>query len=301
MVMKKISVLLILILLAGVPCHAGIITDYKAKAAQQKVYKSTLSNIKNVIENQTKYANEHNVEALKKLYSDNFVNSDGFNKEIYFKTLNETWETYPDISYTTVIRNIEFTDNYATVLVREGAVASPVEQIGEFEAIGELYSESSSVYHLEKCGENWLISSEKVIEETSSLKFGDARFVDIELNAPKQTGSDKDYTVTLKVKAPEKSTVVASINKENIVYPQTKSEESFRRLYDNVLERVFRSNKDNVNEYALASVGITYAEGINEEEVRIYMSGLAFVMTRINVVPENRFITVGDKKDGQNR
>ena len=301
MVMKKISVLLILILLAGVPCHAGIITDYKAKAAQQKVYKSTLSNIKNVIENQTKYANGHNVEALKKLYSDNFVNSDGFNKEIYFKTLNETWETYPDISYTTVIRNIEFTDNYATVLVREGAVASPVEQIGEFEAIGELYSESSSVYHLEKCGEKWLISSEKVIEETSSLKFGDARFVDIELNAPKQTGSDKDYTVTLKVKAPEKSTVVASINKENIVYPQTKSEESFRRLYDNVLERVFRSNKDNVNEYALASVGITYAEGINEEEVRIYMSGLAFVMTRINVVPENRFITVGDKKDGQNR
>lgn len=301
--MKKILVLLILAFLATgtVPCTAGIISNYKAKTEQHKIYKKTLSNIKNVIEKQTKYANEHNLEAIKSFYSDNFVDSDGFNKEIFFKTLDETWEAYPDIYYTAEIKNIDFTDNYATVLVSETAVSSPVEQIGNFEAIGELYSKSSSVYHLEKKGDKWLISSEKIIAETSSLKFGDARYVNLELNAPKQTGPQKDYTVTLKVKAPKQFVIVASINKENIVYPETEPEELYRMLYDNVLERVFRSNKDNVNEYALASVGITYPEGINEQEGTTDMIGIAFVRTRINVIPENKFIVCGDKEDGQDR
>lgn len=301
--MKKLSVLLIsaLLLCTAIqePSKAnGFFAVQKARIEQNKIYKSTYNDIKNVIEQQNVFANKYDAKGLSKLYADDFVNSDGFNKDIYFKLIEETWKTYPDISYTTEIKNIEFTDNYATVFVNEIAVATSKEEIGELTAIGELYSTSQCVYYLEKRGTKWLINSEKIIEETSTLKFGDARYTDIQLNAPKQIGADKEYTATLKVDAPKDSVVIASINKENIIYPQTKSDDAFRKMPDdNILERVFKSNKDNVNEYAVASIGITRAENYTDDQIRVYMGGLAFIMTRVNIIPENKYIKLDTKSE----
>lgn len=299
---KKLSVLLITALLISVtstlPSQAGILAAQKARIEQNRINKSTYNDIKKVIDQQEIYTNKYDLKGLATLYANDFVNSDGFNKDVYFKLIEETWKTYPDITYKTVIKNIEFSDNYATVFTNETAVATSKEEIGDLTAIGELYSTSQCVYYLEKQGAKWLINSEKIIEETSTLKYGDARYINIELNAPKQIGANKDYTATLKVDAPEDSVVIASINKENIVYPQTKSDEAFRKLPDdNILERVFKSNKENVNEYSVASIGITRAENYTDNQIRVYMGGLAFIMTRINVIPENKFIKLEDKKE----
>ena len=224
--MKKIYILLILAIFFGfgvqVPSEAGIIAKQKIKLEQKRLNKSTLKDIKNVIITQDELANKYDYEGLYKLYSDDFVNSDGFDKKAYFNLIKETWEAYPDISYKTEIKNIEFTDNYATVFVKEIAVAAPKEEIGDYSTIGELYSVSKCVYHLEKHGNKWLINSEKVIEETSIQRYGEARYVDFELNAPKQIGSNKYYTVTLKADLPPETIAVASINTEKIVYPQKK-------------------------------------------------------------------------------
>ena len=299
---KKLSVLLITALLfsvtASLPSQAGILAVQKAKIVQNRINKSTYNDIKKVIDQQSVYTNKYDLKGLSSLYANDFVNSDGFNKDVYFKLIEETWKTYPDISYKTEIKNIEFSDNYATVFTNEIAVATSKENVGDLTAIGELYSTSQCVYYLEKQGAKWLINSEKIIEETSTLKYGDARYINIELNAPKQIGANKDYTTTLKVDAPKDSVVIASINKENIVYPQTKSDDAFRKMPDdNILERVFLSNKDNVNEYAVASIGITRAENYTDNQIRIYMGGLAFIMTRINVIPENIFIKLENKKE----
>lgn len=299
---KKLSVLLITALLfsvaASLPSQAGILAVQKAKIEQNRIKKSTYNDIKNVIDQQSVFTNKYDLKGLSSLYANDFVNSDGFNKDVYFKLIEETWKTYPDITYKTEIKNIEFSDNYATVFTYETAVATSQEEIGDLTAIGELYSISQCVYYLEKQGTKWLINSEKIIEETSTLKYGDARYINIELNAPKQIGANKDYTTTLKVDAPKDSVVIASINKENIVYPQTKSDDAFRKIPDdNILERVFLSNKDNVNEYAVASIGITRAENYTDNQIRVYMGGLAFIMTRINVIPENKFIKLEDKKE----
>ena len=299
---KKLSVLLITALLfsvtASLPSQAGILAVQKAKIVQNRINKSTYNDIKKVIDQQSVYTNKYDLKGLSSLYANDFVNSDGFNKDVYFKLIEETWKTYPDISYKTEIKNIEFSDNYATVFTNEIAVATSKETVGDLTAIGELYSTSQCVYYLEKQGAKWLINSEKIIEETSTLKYGDARYINIELNAPKQIGANKDYTTTLKVDAPKDSVVIASINKENIVYPQTKSDDAFRKMPDdNILERVFLSNKDNVNEYAVASIGITRAENYTDNQIRIYMGGLAFIMTRINVIPENKFIKLENKKE----
>ncbi len=299
---KKLSVLLITALLfsvtASLPSQAGILAVQKAKIVQNRINKSTYNDIKKVIDQQSVYTNKYDLKGLSSLYANDFVNSDGFNKDVYFKLIEETWKTYPDISYKTEIKNIEFSDNYATVFTNEIAVATSKENVGDLTAIGELYSTSQCVYYLEKQGAKWLINSEKIIEETSTLKYGDARYINIELNAPKQIGANKDYTTTLKVDAPKDSVVIASINKENIVYPQTKSDDAFRKMPDdNILERVFLSNKNNVNEYAVASIGITRAENYTDNQIRIYMGGLAFIMTRINVIPENKFIKLENKKE----
>ena len=299
---KKLSVLLITALLFSIastlPGQANILTTQKARIEQNRINRATYNDIKKVIDLQSAYTNKYDLKGLASLYANNFVNSDGFNKDVYFKLIEETWKTYPDITYKTEIKNIEFSDNYATVFTNEVAIATSQEEIGDLTAIGELYSTSQCVYYLEKQGANWLINSEKIIEETSTLKYGDARYINIELNAPKQIGANKDYTTTLKVDAPKDSIVIASINKENIVYPQTKSDDAFRKMPDdNILERVFLSNKDNVNEYAVASIGITRAENYTDNQIRVYMGGLAFIMTRINVIPENKFIKLEDKKE----
>ncbi|CCY63718.1 putative uncharacterized protein [Clostridium sp. CAG:967] len=296
-IMKKISVLILLALLISInsplQSQAGIFNTYKLKAEQNREYKSNYEAVKKVIDSQTVYTNKYDLKGLATLYSDNFVNSDGFNKDIYFKLIDETWKTYPDITYTTEIKNIDFNENYATVFVHETAVATATDTVGEVQVIGELYSTAKCVYFLEKTGSKWVISSEKIVEETSSLRYGDARYIKMELNSPKQIGPNKYYTTTLKVDAPSDSVVIASISKENIVYPQTKADDAFRKLPDdNILERVFLSNKNNVNEYTVASVGITKAEPYNENEVKVYMGGLAFIMTRVNVIPENKYIKI---------
>lgn len=297
--MKKLSVLIILtLLLANIcPAEAGIISLHKSRAEQSRLYKSAYNDVKRVIDQQTVYTNKYDLDGLSSLYAKEFVNSDGFNKEVYFKLIKETWETYPDISYKTQINKIEVGENYATVYVDEVAVATSKETVEELTVIGELYSTSKCVYYLEKQGSKWLISSEKVLDETSTLKYGDARYADIDLNVPKQIGAGKEYTASLNVVTPIDSVIIASISKEKIVYPQTKSEDAFRKLTDNsVLERVFTSNKNNVNEYAVASVGITRAESVSDTQARIYMGGLAFIMTRINVIPENKFIQTESEK-----
>jgi len=299
--MKKISVLLILALLTGLttqlPTNAGIISNYKARIEQNKILKSTHKEIKDLLLLQDKLANAHDLDSLKKLYSKNYVNSDGFDIDVAFKMIEETWKTYPDISYTTKINNIEFSENYATALVEETAFAAPTETIGDYKTVGELYSKSKCVYHLEKNGQNWQISSERVIDEVSTLKFGEARYINIELNSPKQIGSGKQYTTTLKVDAPKDVTMVGSISKKGISYPTEENEDVYRKISDNTLERVFIANKENINESIAAAVGFTHAENYDESKIRVYLSGLAFIMTRVNVIPENKYIKLEGKNE----
>lgn len=290
--MKKISVFLILALLLSVqiPTQAGFIDEQRTKIEHRRINKIQNAEITAFFSEMIKQANSHNLTGLQSVYSKDFVNSDGFNYDTYMKMVEDTWETYPDISYSTLINKIEINDNYAQVLVTETAIAAPKEQVGDFETVGELHSVSKCIYHLQKHGADWFILSEDVLEETSTLKYGGARYLNIELNTPKQIGAGKYYTASLKINIPQGVNAVASISREKIVYPQTKSEDTFRNVSnDNTLERVFVSNDENINEYAIASVGLAQAQH-QGENISIHMKGIAFIMTRVNVIPENKFV-----------
>ena len=138
--------------------------------------------------------------------------------------------------------------------------------------------------------------AEDILDERSALKYGDARFIKMELNAPTLIGAGENYSAELKVDMPADQIVIASIASEKIVQPVEPAPERYRKLpSDQILERLFIANTDNVNEYSIASVGVTKTEPVDEENVKVYMNGLAFLMTRVNVVPKNNFINMDDK------
>lgn len=301
--MKKLLTLLVIGTIAfssvQTPANAqGFLAQKRAEIHRMREYNSTLKELRSMIIKQLQYSNKYDIEGLSSLYAPDFVNADGFGKDVYFKLIKDTWSTYPNISYSSRIKNIDYSGNYAQIEVDETAVAVTQDVTDEGVAVGELYSKADCIYYLEKIGAKWFISSEKVLKETSTLKYGDARYTNIELSTPSQIKAGEYYTASLKVDAPEDTVVVASINKEKITYPQVRSEEVFRKMPDdNILERMFLSNNENVNEYTVASVGITKAEVYDKTKVRVTMGGLAFIMTRVNVVPANRFVNLEEEKE----
>ena len=275
------------------PSYAGSIADFKLRIENAREEKQAVKEIKNLFDLQTDYTNKYDLKKLSTLYSDNYVDNDGYVKKVYFKLIQETWDTYPDITYKTEIKNIKLKGDYAVVQTSETAVATDDEDSDLIAAKGELYSTATCVYHLKKTNEKWQITAEQVVEETSTLKYGDARFVEMELNAPSLIGAGEEYTAELKVDLPKDQIVIAAINKERIVQPVKKDPEVFKRLpEEQILERVFHANSDNTNEYAVASVGITRSEKLNDDFVKVYMNGLAFIITRVNVVPKNNFVKI---------
>ncbi len=253
--------------------------------------------IKIAFQKHYEYSSKYNLEGLKDLYADNYTNADGFSKEVYFKLVEKTWKSYPNIKYKLKLKNIEIAQNFAVVHVEENAIATTTAKNNDIKDIGTLDSFADSVYYLERIGGKWLIISDAVLFEQTNLKYGSARFASTSLSAPTQVKAGSQYTATLKITPPKDSFVVASIGRENITYPQSVAQEVFRKLPEsNILERVFTANTKNINEYAVASYGITKAEIKNGKELKIYVTGLGFVMYRVNVIPKNNFVKVEDEK-----
>lgn len=265
--------------------------------SQATTFLNPIDEVKKTLCNHLKYSNSYNLEGLKALYADSYVNTDGLNKDLYFDLIKKTWESYPDIKYKIEIKNITIDNNTAIVQVDEVATATTASKSGVVAEKGLLESSSGSIYYLEKTNSGWLITSDYIVYEKTFLRYGSAKQMQVDLLAPVHILANTQYTATLEIVPPKSSLVIASIGRENITYPQTVAEEVFRKLPDDgILERVFKANDKNINEYAVASFGITKAEILNGTEIKIYVTGLGFVMSRINVVPRNDFVKVVDNE-----
>ena len=301
--MKKILLILIAVLAFCPQSNAeeinniALLTQKGFFETQQVTSAIPCEAVKRTLYLHQKYANSYNLDKLRSLYSEQFINADGLNKELYFDLIKKTWASYPDIKYKMDIINIQVDGDMAVVQVNESADATTTSKSGMVNENGLLSSISNSVYYFEKINNEWLITSDHIIFEKTSLRYGSAKNIQIELSAPCQILANTQYTTSLNIEPPKNSLVIASIGRENITYPQTVAEEIFRKLPDDgTLERVFVSNSKNLNEYAVASFGITKAEISNGTEVKIYVTGLGFVMSRVNVIPKNDFIKVANNE-----
>lgn len=300
--MKKAicTILLLGIFLFNPNCtaSAGMFLRSKTGVKQGHISQNNYKEIVQVFQRQDEFAKKYDIEGLKTVYSKDFINSDGFDRDVYFSLIDETWKTYPDITYKTKINKINIDGNYATVTTSETAVATTSKNIAAGAIYGELIASSDCIYYLKKVGDEWLISSEQVLRETSALKFGDARYVKMTFDTPKMVGAGTVYTSTVKVHAPNNLVVVGSLDQSGIVNPVEEPDEKFRPFSDELtLTRIFTANENNLNEYNVASVAIANADTTSDGNVKMYLNGLAFVMTRVNVIPKNNFAKVKDKNE----
>lgn len=239
--------------------------------------------------NHTTYSTRHELEKLKTLYSDTYLNSDGFDKQVYFDMIAKTWSQYPDVAYSTIIKDIYIDGDYAIVQTKELAYGNAQESFENIKGPGLIQSDSYTFYYLQKIGNYWKVTSNDVLYENTSLRYGDAKNINFSLNAPSQVKSGEDYTAKLNISVPNNAFILASISNEPITYPQKQPNDVFRNIKkDGILERVFISNNNHFNEYAIASVGITRASIVDKKSIDVRVTGMAFIMKRVNVIEEKQ-------------
>ncbi len=297
--MKKIVYLLIIsaliMPLTTLYSEASLVSDKKYRLEQRKEQRQDIKQIKKLLETHNNFANRHDLKNLSTLYTDTYVNNDGFDKKVYFKSIEATWQACKDLTYTTDIIDIEITGDYANVNVIETAIGTVTDTIESMPVTGEIHSISTGIYHLVKINGNWFISGETALSDESSLLYGDARFMNIEILAPAQVSSGETYTSTVKVDTDEKTFIMGSIDHDPITYPAGSPKNELRAMpQSQILERVLKANTNNLNEYTIASLAISKAKQTNEKNFQIYVAGLACVMRRVNVIPKNNFIKLED-------
>lgn len=278
--MKKIFYLLLIIMLA---CPAEAFCFNSSERAVRKVMLS-----------QFKYANQGNFDKFISTFDNNYVNADGFDLKIYSELVKDIWSTYNNIKYGIKIKNIEISNNTAKVEVTEYTNADI--QLTE-NCTGELDSTSESTYYLKKSDGSWKVISDSVSDETTRMLYGMAKDLDIKLTVPNKIKADTEYTASLEFVTPQNMLAIASIASDKVVYPQPKTKEVFRRMpEDNVLERLFTANTDNVNEYIVASIGLTQTD-ICDLSIKMSLKGFGYIIKRVNVIPlDNK-----EKSDEQNQ
>lgn len=248
---------------------------------------------------QTCYSTKHNLDKLKTIYADSYTNSDGFDKNTYLEMVQKTWDQYPSTTYSTLVKGSYIDGDYAIVQAQETAYGLTQDFVDNVKGHGVIESDSCTLYYLQKIGPNWKITSSSPIYENTSLKYGSAKTMNISLSAPSQVKSGDNYTATLYTAIPPHSVILGSITNESISYPQKTPKDVFRAVKrDGSLERVLKANSENHNEYAVASLGITKASVEENNKVNIGISGMAFILTRVNVVPQivNTIQETNDKK-----
>lgn len=290
--MKKLLFLALIGVLVGVygvqSAEAGAISTWKENSAIKKELKNDEKAIKNSLNLQTKYSNAHDFEKLKDFYAEDYRNSDAFDKNTTFSIIKENYEMYPNLKMVTKLNMLDINGNYATADVYEYAEAKNITR-EDIDLKGDLEAFAHTIYYFEKIGGEWLITSEHAIEESNSILFGEAKYMDMRLVAPLLVPAGKCYSSTIEINnLPRQALLMGAITQTLATFPlEEDNQDAFRVLDDLVLERLFTANNKNVNEYNIATVGITRGQPMPVSGVKLYMSGLAFLMTRVNVIPEN--------------
>lgn len=249
--------------------------------------KTPQSEIKTLLKEHSKAMENRDIKQIKTFYDKDYLSADGFDVDDLITMLEKTYDAYGNIKYKTKINNISAFDNWALVQMSDTSSAKvyPDKDKKNKDKVGKLDGKSSYVVYLNKTNDGWKIVSDEILMEETSLKYGIANKIDMELVTPIFVKNGKEYDLSLKMDKPDDIVALASISREEIVYPPSDYQEKFRRMPDEGdLERLVKANNKNLDEYAIASVGFTKVS-VNEEELkaRIEVLGMAYIMKRINM------------------
>lgn len=227
--------------------------------------------------------NSHDVNKVIKHYSDDFVNGDGLSLEAVQNLTIELWDAYPDIKSNSQERSVRAYGEFATVESVDLYEATSLMIRPEVGTKGTLKAVSMGKLFLKKFGPTWKIVSDRTSFEKVSIGYGlGSELIDqskIKLSAPEQVVSGHQYTAQIDFNLSEDIKPVAAISKELLVYPQLSSEDKFRLVNEEKLERLFPANRINKNELVTATIGLTGGA------LKPKLLGLVFLTKRVNVIP----------------
>lgn len=236
-----------------------------------------------------KYSDLNNFKKIKSYFSKDFVNNDGFDYSLYLKSMKDSSDTYTNRKSKTKILDIQIMENYATVHVEENGEATTLKDSKDNLGKGTIILKAEIYYTLKKDGRNWKILSANTVKENCMILFGEAKKMYFSLNAPMQVKADTEYTATLSFQPLSDCVYMSSISTEPIIYPVPKTKDVFKAVKpDGVLERIFRANSNNYNEYVIASIGITKPEVVSDAALNIKLVGAAYVLNRVNIFPSSK-------------
>ena len=275
--MKKIILTLVILNLFLVPSYSFELFQKSAK-----------SEIRQVLNQHSKAMSSHDVDKVKTFYSKDYKSTDGFNLEELVQMLKKTYSAYDNIKYKTKINTINTYDDWALVQMsdKSSAVVYPVEDKEvKKEKMGKLTGSSVYNVYMKKTNDGWKIVSDDILAEETSLRFGIAKDIDMNIITPLLVKNGQEYDLSLKMDKPKDIMALASISREEIVYPPIDYPEKFRKIpQEGELERLVKANNKNLDEYAVASIGFTKVS-INEEKTKaqIQVLGMAYLMKRVNM------------------
>ena len=258
----------------------------KRISLRNKFKRSPKAQIENFYKKYNRYSEKSDTKKLKEMYSEHFVNNDGFDRDTIFKLMSEASDAYKNVTYTTDILSIDVDELYAVVKVHETATGETTKKIDKVNDYGFIKSDLYYTNYLRKEGGKWKILSAQIESEDISLLYGEAKKANITMSAPRVVPAGVEYDASVKIESPDGCFVVGSIVNEQIKYPQTQPKDVLRAVKSDELARVLKSNTDNHNEYATISLGITRPH-VEPPAVVIDMTGMAIVMSRVNVIQKN--------------
>jgi hypothetical protein len=232
--------------------------------------------------------NAHDIKRIGNFYSSNYTSTDKLTKLQMIDLIKNTWESCPDIKYYTTVKSIKADNNKAIIEFEETITATTKNKSDITKDKGIVSGKSINIFYLEKCENGWLITSDKITAEESTVKYGAAKLINSSLDVPLQAVSGETYTASLKTDMPQEIFAIASISSVPIIYPAKKAEEVFRQVEPglNILERVIKSNKNGFNELVSASISYCEAQRNSYTNLDIKTTGLAVIIKRVNVVPK---------------
>ena len=269
----------------------------KRVSFRDKFRKSPETQINNFFKKYTKYSIKGDNEKLKELYSENYVNNDGFDKATVFKMMEAAGEVYKDVKYNIEVQNISVDGNSAIVKVHEKAVGVTTKPMPRMGDNGIINSDISYIDYLQKEGTDWKITNSNVLSEKVELKYGEAKNSVLDIKAPECVTAGAEYEVSVNTTTPDGVFVVGSIVNDPIVFPQRQNKDVYRALKNDALARVIKANTDGNNEYATVTLAITRAK-VEPAAVVINMTGMAFAMKRVNVFALKNNIKTEEEVNG---
>jgi hypothetical protein len=154
---------------------------------------SAPSELENLLDSIDSTSTEGDIEGLMDFYSNDFDHADGLNRDDFRASLEQLWERFPNLSYTTEILSWEETANGYQVETETAIVGLEARDLPNTELHGTVRSRQTY--------ENGQIVSQEILEEEIRILSGDNP-PNVRVNLPLEASLDSRYHFDLIVEEP---------------------------------------------------------------------------------------------------